>query len=93
MDKVILTTQEELETLVAKVLDSRIAQLTNPSPSLASASEIIDTDTLCRRLGVTEPTIIKHKKKGLIPFMTVGSAVRFNWPLVVKALENKKTKG
>jgi hypothetical protein len=50
-------------------------------------TEIIDTGTLCMRLGITEPTAIRHRKRGLIPFLQIGSAIRFNWPAVVKALE------
>lgn len=89
MDNIIVTTPHELEALMAKVLDSRIAQLGVSSPS-TSPKEIIDTDTLCQRLGITEPTAIRHRKRGLIPFLTIGSAVRFNWDEVLKALENKK---
>ena len=53
-------------------------------------SEIIDTATLCYRLNITEPTAIRHRKRGSIPFLQIGSAIRYDWPAVIKALENKK---
>ena len=47
----------------------------------------VDTKQLCDYLGVTEPTIRRWKKKGKIPFFTVGSAVRFHLDAVIKSLE------
>lgn len=93
MDNLILTTPEALEALFTRVLDSRIAQFTTTSTSSTPPTEIIDRETLIARLGVTEPTIIRHEKRGLIPFLTIGTAKRYNWPQVIKALENKKAKG
>lgn len=52
MDNIIVTTPHELESLMAKVLDSRIAQLSGVSSSSISPKEIIDTDTLCQRQGL-----------------------------------------
>jgi hypothetical protein len=74
--------RKELEIIKSLLTSSGISQAQPP--------EIIDTDTLCTRLGITEPTAIRHKKKGLIPSLQIGSAVRYNWPDVVKALEKKK---
>lgn len=47
----------------------------------------IDTKQLCEHLGVTEPTIRRWKKKGKIPFFTIGTAVRFDLEAVIKSLE------
>ena len=52
--------------------------------------EIIDTRELCKRLDVTEPTIIRWRKKGVVPFFTIGSSVRFNFEDVMDALKAKK---
>jgi hypothetical protein len=51
--------------------------------------EIIDRDELCRRLSITEPTVIRYEKKKIIPAIRIGSSVRYNWPSVVNALEKK----
>jgi excisionase family DNA binding protein len=50
-------------------------------------AEIIDRQELQRRLGLTEPTVIRWERRGKIPAIRIGSAVRYNWPAVVKALE------
>lgn len=46
----------------------------------------ITTKELCEYLGVTEPTVLRWRNKGKIPFFTIGSAVRFNLAEVLKAL-------
>lgn len=51
---------------------------------------IINTKELCKILNVTEPTIIRWRRKGKIPFMQIGSAVRFNLNDVLKSLEEKR---
>ena len=53
------------------------------------ANEIIDRKELCKRLDITEPTAIRWEHKGKIPCFRIGSNVRYNWPKVVEALENK----
>jgi len=74
--------REELETYFAKCDQNKQIPLKNEQP--------ITTKQLCDFLGVTEPTIIRWRKKGKIPFMQIGSAVRFNLPAVISALEVKK---
>ena len=46
----------------------------------------LTTRELCEYLRVTEPTIIRWRQKGKIPFYNIGSAVRFNLNDVLKAL-------
>ncbi len=54
----------------------------------AEQEKPITTKELCEYLGVSEPTIIRMKKKKLIPFFTVGgTSVRYNLTDVIKALE------
>lgn len=49
--------------------------------------EIINRDELCKRLGISEPTVIHWEKKGKIPCFRIGSNVRYNWSTVVESLE------
>jgi excisionase family DNA binding protein len=49
----------------------------------------ITTKELCAFLAITEPTVIRWKKKGKIPYFRIGSAIRFNLKDVLKALEKK----
>lgn len=53
----------------------------------------IDTKELCKRLAVTEPTIIRWRKKGKIPYMTIGSSIRYDWMAVLTALQAKNKRG
>lgn len=55
-------------------------------------SEIINIEEAMARLDVTRPTLLKWRKKGKIPFLEIGSAIRFNWPDVVKALTVDKSR-
>jgi excisionase family DNA binding protein len=85
---IILTTPEALEAF----LSSRSQQANETSAAPLTAKEIINTATLCERLDITKPTIITWRKKGKIPFLKIGSAIRYDWVEVVKALENKKAR-
>ena len=73
---------QELNGLKTIVAELKITQ--------SNSIEIIDRPELMRRLGLTEPTIIRYEKKKVIPRIEIGSAIRYNWPAVVKALESGK---
>ena len=51
------------------------------------AAEIIDRAELCKRLSITEPTVIRWEKKSKIPCFRIGSCVRYNWQTVLDVLE------
>ncbi len=70
-------------------LESKIAEAGNVP--IVTPPEIIDRDELCRRLDITEPTVIRWEKKGKIPCFRIGSSVRYNWPVVINVLEGKST--
>ena len=76
------------------VILSRLDQIESKLPgSVANISsppaEIVDTEELCKRLDITKPTLSAWRKKGKIPFLQIGSAIRFNWIAVLAALEIK----
>lgn len=54
-----------------------------PAITSSVAPEIIDTKELCIRLNISEPTVMKWRLKNKIPFIKVGSTIRYNWPSVV----------
>ncbi|WP_018615890.1 hypothetical protein [Segetibacter koreensis] len=81
---------DELSRELAEIKDLLLKSAPPTREDNLLQTEIIDTDTLCYRLNITEPTAIRHRKRGTIPFLQIGSAIRYNWPAVVKALENKK---
>jgi hypothetical protein len=63
--------------------------LNNHSPEIVLKTPIT-TIELCKFLDVSEPTIARYRKKGLIPFFTIGSAIRYDLNKVIASLENKK---
>ena len=62
-------------------------------PGEIKSNEIIDTKELCKRLNITEPTVIRWRKKGVVPFLNIGSSIRFNYEDVIQSLSNSKKKG
>ncbi|PVD50808.1 hypothetical protein DC498_17705 [Terrimonas sp.] len=76
---------DELKAMMIEVFK----ELSAKYPSAAEKDEIIDRAELCKRLNLVEPTIIKWEKKGKIPSLRVGSAVRYSWFKVLNALEKK----
>jgi excisionase family DNA binding protein len=54
------------------------------------SKNILDTDQLMVKLGVTRPTLSKWRKDGRIPFIQVGAVVRYDLDAVLEALSKKK---
>lgn len=79
----------DVDIIMAKLneLDNKISTL--PAATAVIPPEIINTDELCKRLDISEPTAIKWRRKKKIPSFTIGTAVRYNWPAVVEFLQTK----
>ena len=69
-------------------LDKKISRL--PQIQSAPPAEIIDTTELCKRLALSEPTVIKWRRKKKIPSFKIGSCIRYNWPEVIQFLNKQK---
>lgn len=74
---------QELQSIKAALSELKTSDTQTPI-------EIIDRKELMKRLRITEPTVIIWGRKGKIPELRIGANVRYNWPAVVKALENTK---
>ena len=76
---------ESLRTIIREELENfkAVSIITNPNKP-------INTTELCKYLGVTEPTILRWRKKGKIPFLQIGPLIRFDLNEVMKALHWKK---
>lgn len=71
--------------------------LTQNQPSqdgpMIKAEKPLSTKELCLFLGVSEPTLIKMRKRRRIPFLQIGGLIRYDKNAVVKALEaNNKSR-
>jgi len=77
---------EEILQELSEIKTTLQGAKTTPSMQI----EIIDRVELQKRLNITEPTAIRWGKRGIIPEIRIGGNVRYNWPAVIKALEEKK---
>jgi excisionase family DNA binding protein len=75
---------EELNTRLERIE----VLLTNINiPEKESLPEkLMNTKEICEFLGITEPTLIRRKKKGL-PFIEIGGSIRFDKAAVIKSLQ------
>ena len=87
----IISTPGALQELIDNSVRLAFERLNTASTGTQDKNEQpVTTKQLCEFLGITEPTVIRWRKKGKIPFMQIGSAIRFNLSAVVSALEVKK---
>jgi Helix-turn-helix domain len=85
-------TFEDLPHAIAVVLNrlEKIELLLAAKASESSLKPPIATKELCKFLNVTEPTLTRYRKRGIIPYLNIGSAIRYDLNKVINALENKK---
>ncbi|MDN3657952.1 helix-turn-helix domain-containing protein [Ferruginibacter paludis] len=93
MDKIILTQipLADLKELIKQALREERAESINPDSKKLDknpSAPPISQKELSEFLKVTPQTIIRWRKKKRIPFMTIGSAVRFDLKAVVEALKD-----
>lgn len=87
MQKVIISTPEELETLMRSIIKEELSkllkELQGTKHQLMTASEV------AKLYGVSRVTIYQMKKDGRLPYKYVGSRVRFQREVVMKVLESR----
>ncbi len=93
MENVFLTslTTPEVRELFRKELETFFGS--QSTTNSAKSEPPITTKQLCEFLGITEPTVIRWRKKGKIPFMQIGSALRYDKEAVLQAITEKKKGG
>lgn len=74
--------QATVTTLHEEIKQLRKEQTVNEPP--------IDSKELMKRLGISEPTLIRLRKRKEIPYLEVSGHYRYVWFDVLKALQNKK---
>lgn len=77
---------------IKKAVRDEIASGITPGDNRQSNDKPITTKELCTYLGISEPTIIRWRKNKKIPFMQMGSNIRYKLNDVIKALEKNGTK-
>jgi hypothetical protein len=84
----LITTKEELQTTINTAVLEAYKQLSLGAEK--ETIEIIDGKTLMERLNISEPTLIRWRKKLRIPYLQIGSSIRYDWYKVLNSLEKKK---
>jgi predicted DNA-binding transcriptional regulator AlpA len=72
-------------------IENKLTEISNIKSQQAT-KEIIGREELCKRLAITEPTVIRYEKKGKIPRLSIGSSIRYDWGAVIEALEKQANK-
>lgn len=88
----IISDPEELQQYFDIALDKALKRYTgfkvgevNPE-----AEKPVNTKDICEFLDVTEPTLIRWRNKGKIPFLQIGSRILYQKSAVLKALKNQE---
>lgn len=93
MENVFLTslTTPEVRQLFRDELNNFFPRTNNENQSYIPA--IITGEELCKKLDVTIQTLIRWRQKGKIPYLQIGSSIRYDLNKVIEALEVGKKKG
>ena len=75
-----------LAQLQTEILDLR-SKVESAQPEIG---RIVNGVQLCEVLDITAPTLIRWRKAGKIPFMSIGGAYRYDINAVVAAIANSK---
>lgn len=87
-----LATENQLKSLVLQCVREALEETSSQSrlDQGGANRELIDTKELLLRLGLSEPTVIRYRQKGVIPFYRIGNAIRYDYEKVLERLEKKK---
>lgn len=88
----IISTPSALQELIDNSVRVAFEKLNTASHQLAVSKneKPINTKELLTFLDITEPTLIRWRSKGKIPFLKIGSRILYQKTEVIRALENKK---
>ena len=81
--------ENPFEVILAKL--NRIEEAINqiPTPEALPPMEILNGEQLAEKLNITVQTLHKWRGKKKVPFLQIGSAIRYDLYKVLKALEKK----
>jgi len=79
-----------IEDLQTVIIDCVNTCLNYNKQSPTQSEQPINTKELISFLDITEPTLIRWRKKGKIPFLKIGSRILYQKSAVLAAIENKK---
>jgi excisionase family DNA binding protein len=90
MAQVILTTQDELEGIIQKILSHYFPSPVIPSQDLHKA--ILNIDEASKFTGIPKNTIYGYTYRRLIPHQKIGRSLRFNRDELLAWMQENKRK-
>lgn len=88
MQELVITTRTELQAII---IDAVSACLQHKEPAKqATVGKPVTTEELCKHLNISKPTALRYRKKGKIPFIQIGGAIRYDLNAVIAALQKGK---
>jgi excisionase family DNA binding protein len=87
----IISSHEALQETFNQMFKDALKSLPNREPEKETI--LLTGEELCKKLGVTIQTLIRWRHKGKIPFMRIGSSIRYDFIKVLEAIEVGKKKG
>ena len=88
-----MLTFEQMPEAISRLLDkveSLELRLSSPGAGPASIERPMTADEACEFLSISLPTLIRWRNKGKIPYLKIGTNIRYDKAAVINAIESKK---
>lgn len=92
MEKLVLLSKNDLDQLLRRAVFQAIGELREtdlPKPTKPEPEKLLTTAEACELLRCSRPTIHRWKREGLVPFVRIGSCIRYRESDLKKLLETK----
>ena len=91
MEKTVLISMpiEDLQTVIIECVNTCLKYNKQP---LTADEQPVSSKELCSYLNISEPTLIRWRKRGRIPFLQVGSRKLYQKSAVISAIQAKQVK-
>ena len=88
----IITTHEELQELIDKAVMLAFEKLNTQSSVIAISKneQPVTAKVLSQFLSISQPTLIRWRKKGKIPYLKLGGRILYQKSAVITAMESKR---
>jgi predicted DNA-binding transcriptional regulator AlpA len=88
----IITTSEEIQEIIDKAVAAAFEKLNTHSSVIANSKneQPVTAKVLSQFLSISQPTLIRWRKKGKIPYLKIGGRILYRKSEVILAIEVKK---
>jgi hypothetical protein len=86
--------REMIDTVTEIAVNKTLAKLNFPIGGLTEVAtdKPVTGKELCAFIGITMPTLIRYRKKGLVPSKKIGKKILYDKAQVMEAINNKKNR-